>query len=508
MITNVLEYLEATAERLPNKDAYVDEENRLTFLELREQSKKIGTVIANLGISRAPVMVFMKKCAANISCFMGVLYSGNYYAPIDITMPEDRIMKILSTLHPAAILTDSSSVETVRSFCQGIEVILYEDAVRTDSDDDRLNRIKDQILDIDPAYVLFTSGSTGQPKGVLINHRGIIDFTDWMTDKFQITDKDNFANQSPFFFDLSIGDLYCTLKTGCTNYIVPTRLFTFPIELLKYLNEKKITIIFWVPSALCVIANLRALNKIQPEYLTRVLFCGEVMPNKQLNVWRRALPDVTFANLYGPCETVDASTYYIVDRDFEDDEPLPIGVPCKNTGIIVLNEEDREVKGDEIGELCIRGCSLALGYYNDPERTDNSFTQNPLIKTHRDLIYRTGDLVRYNEYGELMYVGRKDYQIKHMGHRIELGEIETALDVIEEVETKACIYDDIKKKIVVFYKGNNIEENDILKTLEKKVPEYMVPNEIICLNEFPYNANGKIDRKELKKMYQEQNGIK
>ncbi len=501
MITNVLEYLEKSAELYSTKAAFVDENREMTFGELLEEAQVMGTVLTDLSIVHKPIVVFMEKAAVNIAAFMGVVYSGNFYCPIDTEMPVTRIQIIIDTLNPVAILCDRANLEKLNELEYDKAIVVYEDCVGVKKNDERLAAIRRQMVDTDPVYVLFTSGSTGVPKGVIINHRAIIDFTDWMSDKFHITSEDNFGNQSPFYFDLSIGDVYCTLKMGCTNYIVPKKLFIFPIKLIEYLNEKKINIIFWVPSALCVVANLRALNKITPKYLDRVLFCGEVMPNKQLNVWRKALPETMFVNLYGPCEATDACTYYIVNRDFADDESLPIGVPCENTDIIVLNEQNVLVGENEIGELCIRGSSLALGYYNNPEKTAEAFVQNPLNKAYPEVIYRTGDLVRYNEYGELMYVSRKDFQIKHMGHRIELGEIETAAANIQEIETNACIYDDVKGKIVFFYVGKQIADEAIREVLKAKVPEYMIPNNIIYLEKLPYNANGKIDRKKLKEVY-------
>lgn len=501
MTINVLEYLEGSVGKYPEKTAFIDENKELTFQQLYDNAQAAGTALLSLNVTRRPVLVFMEKSADNIGAFMGILYSGNFYCPIDTDMPVQRLEIIMETLKPAAILVDEVNENKIIQMNLGYPCFNYKDIISGEIDMERLAGIRRKMVDTDPAYVLFTSGSTGIPKGVLINHKSIIDFTDWMTQKFHITCKDNFGNQSPFYFDLSIGDLYCTLKNGCTNFIIPKKLFVFPVKLMEYLNEKKINVIFWVPSALCVVANLRALNKVIPHYLDRVLFCGEVMPNKQLNVWRKALPNVKFANLYGPCEAVDACTYYIVNREFADDEPLPIGIPCENTEIIVLNDKDELVDENEVGELCIKGSSLALGYYNNLEKTEAVFVQNPLNKSYPEKIYRTGDLVKYNEYGELLYVSRKDYQIKHMGYRIELGEIEVTAGGIEGIEMCVCIYDDKKSRIVFFYKGTVYEDDILREIFGKKIPDYMIPDVNVWLKEFPYNSNGKIDRKQLKGAY-------
>ena len=208
---------------------------------------------------------------------------------------------------------------------------------------------------------------------------------------------------------------------------------------------------------------------------------------------------MTYANLYGPTEITDACTYYIVDREFSDDEPLPIGIPMSNTDILVLNDEDKLVTDDEVGELCVRGTSLAMGYYNNPEKTRSAFVQNPLNKAVPEIIYRTGDLVRYNEYREIIYISRKDFQIKHLGHRIELGEIETAISSLEEVTLNCCLYDEKNQKIVLFVDAQ-VDRDYIKERIEKLVPEYMIPGKVIYLENMPINANGKIDRIKLKEL--------
>ena len=225
------------------------------------------------------------------------------------------------------------------------------------------------------------------------------------------------------------------------------------------------------------------------------------MPTKQLNVWRRYLPNASYTNLYGPTEITDVCTYYTLNREFGDDEPLPIGWPCRNTEILILNDENQLVGDGEIGELCIRGRALAMGYYNDWEKSEVGFVQNPLNSAFRDLIYRSGDIVKYNQYGEIEYLGRKDFQIKHRGYRIDLGEIETASGLIENIERCACAYNEKKSEIVMFYVGN-VESEEIAKILESKIPHYMIPKRFVKKSTLPLNANGKINRLELKKELQ------
>ena len=497
MTINVIEYLKKSAEKFPNKISFDDTKNSITFGDLNELTKKVASGLKDY--YKEPIAIFMDKSIECISTMFSVIRSGNFYTIIDVKMPEDRINKIFETLQPRVIVTLKKYEEKVK-ILKVENILYYEDLVETKINEERLVEIEENIVDTDPVYTLFTSGSTGIPKGYIVNHKGVIDFVEQMAETFNLTSEDVFANQSPLYFDLSINDVFGTIKNGNTIYLLPQSKFMFPTKLFEYLNEKNVDSIFWVPSALVLSAP--ALEVIKPECLKRVLFCGEVMPNKQLNMWRKALPNTLYANLYGPAETVDASTYYIVDRKFEDDEMLPIGKPFKNTKVLVISEDNKEVKNiDEIGELCIAGSSLSMGYFNNKEKTEAAYVQNPLNKNYLELIYKTGDLVRYNEFGELVYVSRKDYQIKHMGYRIELGEIETAVASIETIVSQACIYDDINKQIVMFYEGKEMTTDEIVNILKEKVPNYMIPNITIFMEQLPHNQNGKIDRKELKERY-------
>ena len=403
-------------------------------------------------------------------------------------------------MKPEIVITTNKLKTNFEKFNFYGSYIIYEETICSEEDETAVKPYTEKIIDTDLLYVLFTSGSTGVPKGVSICHRSVIDYTDWVTETFNITQKDTFGNQAPFYFDNSILDIYSCMKTGATLNIIPKKLFFQPVPLLEYIKYNKINTIFWVPSALIVVSKLKAFRNVDlSDTLKRVLFCGEVMPNKQLNIWRKFLPNVTYANLYGPTEITDACTYYIVDREFSDDEPLPIGIPMSNTDILVLNDEDKLVTDDEVGELCVRGTSLAMGYYNNPEKTRSAFVQNPLNKAVPEIIYRTGDLVRYNEYREIIYISRKDFQIKHLGHRIELGEIETAISSLEEVTLNCCLYDEKNQRIVLFVDAQ-VDRDYIKERIEKLVPEYMIPGKVIYLENMPINANGKIDRIKLKEL--------
>jgi non-ribosomal peptide synthetase component F len=328
------------------------------------------------------------------------------------------------------------------------------------------------------------------------------DFILWAEKTYNIDENTIIGNQAPFIFDVSVMDIYLCLKTGASMHIIPEYLFSFPFKLMEYVKVNNINYFIWVPSVLIYVANSGALNELQLPQLKKVLFAGEAMPNKQLNIWRKHLPNALFSNLYGPTEASVIATYYIIDREFKDDESLPIGRPCENMNVIVLNEENKLVGKNEIGELLLKGTGLALGYFNDFEKTNTSFVQNPVNKKYTEIFYKTGDLVKYNDKNELIYLGRKDSQIKHMGYRIELGDIDNAVMNLKEVLNSCTIYDEINKQIVLFYESNT-EIKDVIfrKELVNYIPKYMLPAKFIMLQNFPHNSNGKIDRKILKSTY-------
>ncbi len=504
MIRNILEYAEETAKRMPDAVAFATDKEEKTFGQLVQRAKEIGSALLSYGVKNAPMAVMTDKTPDMIAAFLGCVYSGNFYTPIDVTMPKERILSIFETLKPVVLLIDEKSKKQAAALGYTGETLVLEEIPEGNVDEEALAEVRRKAIDTDPLYALFTSGSTGVPKGVVISHQAVVNLTEWYTETFSITEKEIIGNQAPFYFDSSVKDIYAVLKTGARMEIISKMLFSFPVQLLPYLEEKKINYIDWVPSALCIIANTDALEKVRPAYLQKIMFVGEAMPTKQFNYWRRHYPDAMFANIYGPTETTVDCTYYIVDREFADDEPLPIGHACRNTDIFLL-KDNRLAESGESGEVCVRGRCLALGYYNNPEKTEEAFIQNPLNPYYPEKIYKTGDIAKYNEYGEIIFLARKDHQIKHMGHRIELGEIETAVLSIDLVENGACIYDNDTQKIVLFYCGAEATQAYILKKLRDKVPKYMFPNVMIQMESLPQTLNGKIDRLRLREYYVQEN---
>ena len=494
---NILEMLEYSAERFPDKIVFRDETNDMTYSELLNTAKSIGTFIARYEIINKPIAVIAERSVGCLAAMFGVLYSGNFYTVIDSEMPPERVKAIFNTLKPAAVVVTKACLSVFKKLDFNGKAVNYEIAKDCPADSNLLGKIRENMIDSDPAYVLFTSGSTGVPKGAVVSHKAVLTYVKWYADTFKIDENTVFGSQTPFYFSMSVSDVFSCVFAGAELNIIPKALFSFPMKLIEFLNTRRVNTIYWVPSALCIIANWRALDYGELKYVKKVLFAGEVMPVKQLNYWISKLPYALFANLFGPTETTDICTYYIVDRNFEDGETLPIGRACDNCDVFVVKEDGTKAKKGEEGELYARGSFLAMGYYNNPEKTAAAFVQNPLNTAYPETVYKTGDLVKYNEKGELIYISRIDFQIKHMGYRIELGEIEAAANALGYVTACAAVYDSDRDKIILAYEGKKRESAEILSDLRLRLPEYMTPQIVKRIKAMPHNANGKVDRKKI-----------
>lgn len=505
MRSAVLSYLEESAVKYRDKTAFFDEKSEITFHDLRSRALSLASYIkSRVDGNRNPILVYLPKEIESIVAFMGILYSGNFYTPTDIRFPAEKVLSVMKALGPKAVIVNSGTKEKFLEFASGWEVELLNIDEAMDVDIQDAAPFIDSILDVDPVYVFFTSGSTGVPKGVIINNHNVIDYTDWAVSALPITDQTIMGSQSPFYFDISTQDIYATLKTGATLGIIPPKYFAFPVKALQFIKERHINFLYWVPSAFVSIANFDLLKSVTLDEVELIMFGGEVMPVKQLNYWIKYLPNLkTVVNVYGPTEATVNCTYYIVDREFKDNETLPLGKACENTGLLVIDDQGNNVTREQVnvqGELCVYGSSLSAGYWNDDEKTKEKYIDNPLCRHYHERMYLTGDLVYYNEWGELVFAGRKDFQIKHSGYRIELGEIEAAAMGNEEVMNACVSYDKENKQIVLFYQGN-VSEDLIRDYLLMVIPKYMVPTVYYRMQRFPYNDNGKIDRKKLKEEF-------
>ncbi|MBO4325851.1 MAG: amino acid adenylation domain-containing protein [Clostridia bacterium] len=499
-MNNILEYMEQTAPRVPDKLAFAGENSELSFGQVFARSKGIGTALSARGYYREPVVVYMHKSPDMVNAFFGVVYSGCFYVPIDEEMPAHRIGLIFGALDPRVVICDGNTRDKAEALGFGGEILMFDDIRDTAEDPAALAKIRKAALDVDPIYIVFTSGSTGVPKGVVACHRSVIDYIETLSEALGFSSETVFGNQTPLYFDACLKELYPTLKFGATTYLIPKKLFMFPVKLVEYLNEKRINTVCWVVSALTMISAFGTFDTVKPEYLRTVAFGSEVFPIKQFNLWRQALPEATFTNLYGPTEATGMCCFYRVDREFGPGDVIPIGGPFRNTEILLLKDDNTLAAPGETGEICVRGTSVTLGYYNNPEKTAESFVQNPLNKAYPEIIYRTGDLARRNDRGELEFISRKDYQIKHMGHRIELGEIEAVVNLEDGIRSSCCIFDDVKKKIVLYYTGD-VEKGDLSGKLRAGLPRYMLPHAVIQIDSMPFTPNGKIDRKLLKERW-------
>ena len=547
---NLFEYLNRSAKRVPDKLAFVDNDRSFTYSEALDFALNVGGVINHHGCFNRPVAVLVGRDAISPLMFQAVLASGNYYVPLDPKMPDERLQGIITRLYPAAVLFAEENREIAEKIVCSAPKICAEEAIlsgrelaagaissgcelateailsgrelaagaissgrsleaqgtgsNNESEDSAesepfswsklLGLVRKQLTPEDPAYVIFTSGSTGEPKGIVVPHSSVVAFTDWMNRFCGYTEDDVFGNQAPFYFDLSGKDLYQTLSLGATCHVFPKKFFSFPTLLVDALNEKGVTAINWATSSFHLVASSGVLEKKAPVTLKKAALGGEALLAKHVNSWKKAVPGLQVVNMYGPTEvTIDATACHL-DRDYADDEIIPIGSPVAGKTVLLLDEKLQPVVPGQAGEICVQK-GLATGYFKDPEKTAAAFVTDE----KGEVTYRTGDIAMEKD-GQLFFLSRKDGQIKHMGYRIELGEIENTLIKQPGVDAIVCMYNAARDRIIAVFSGP-LSDVDLAKSARKALPKYMLPNIYIKPEELPYNANGKIDRTKLKELY-------
>ena len=509
MKVSLIELFEETVKKYPQKVAVIDKDREIVFSDLHRKSLQLASALMALGIGQnRPVGVFLDKSIESVYADLGILYAGDFYMNLDIKTPAERIRNILQLVEPAAIISTTRQIKSIEGIIPStMKVILLDEAGGTADVDsaDIIGRLS-TIIDTDPSCIINTSGSTGTPKGVVLNHKSFFDFIDWAIDTFHFDDDLVMGSLSPIVFDIYSFELCMLMAKASTLVVLPAHLAAFPAKILEVLEQHKVNFLFWVPTIMVNIANMDLLSAFKLKSLRTVWFAGEVFPTKQFNYWHHHLSEVTFANLYGPIEITLDCTYYIINKEIPDEEPLPIGYPCRNTNILILDDEDHVVTEPGVeGELCVRGTSLAMGYYNNPEKTAAVFVQNPLNKAYPELIYRTGDIVCLNDEGLIVFKGRKDNIVKHMGYRTDLGEIEhVIINTLKLVKNGCIVYNQRDKQITLFYEAaEEIPVSEFRLQIGKVLPKYMIPTTFHHLEQLQRNANGKIDRLFYKKQVNE-----
>lgn len=499
-VTSFIDGFPETVRRHPNRLAVVDGDTQLTFGFLLDQSLRLGSSIserlANLGNN--PVGVLLPKSAQSITADIAVLLSGNFYMNLDIKSPPARLAAILEQVKPALVITTMEFLSKFRQIFDTSQrfIILDQDLWQESAGNElSLALLRESIIDTDPMCIINTSGSTGTPKSVVLNHRSFRDYTQWAIENQELGTNEVIGSLAPIVFDHFSFELCMLIELGSTLVILHEEFAAFPARLLEIVAKSEVTFLFWVPTILVNIANVDLLSRIELPSLQHLWFAGEVFPTRQFNYWRRNLPRVRMTNLYGPAEITVDCTSFTIDEEWPEDQALPIGYACVNTDVLIL-DGDRECNPEEEGELCVRGTSLAMGYYNDFEKTSRAFVQNPLNEMYPELIYRTGDIVVREKSGLIRFLGRRDTLVKHSGYRIELTEIEhVVVSTLQLVSNGCAIYDSKEKQIVFVYEATfDLEAAEFRKKLGESLPKYMLPSRTIRLIELPRNTNGKIDR--------------
>ncbi|NET59716.1 MAG: amino acid adenylation domain-containing protein [Symploca sp. SIO2E6] len=521
--------LETTAKSDPEKKAVVDENQSLTYRELDQSSHQLAQVLRSSGIKKSDrIGICLDRSIEVIVAIYGILKAGAVYVPIDPTAPVQRIAFFIENCGIKALVTTRQKIsilyqEAANKVSKYLQCVLLKEDTKVgeaeDFDQTKVVTWKEilqwpneplsaiNLIENDLAHILYTSGSTGEPKGVMLSHRASLSFANCFYEFLQIQPSDRIAHQIPIYFAPSIIDLFATIRAGATLVIIPSELLVFPTELANYLEEQQITILSTIPTVLKQLINHGNLQQHKFLDLRIVMFAGEVFPIKYMRQLKEMIPHSTYYNLYGSTETL-ARTCYRVEDIPPDMESIPLGQTCSNTELFVVNEHQEIVSPGEVGELYFRGPSLMKGYWGMPDKTQEvmvPYSKHPDLG--EEIVFRTNDLVKQDKYGNYIFVGRRDHMIKSRGYRIELGDIETTLHSHPGIKEAVIIpipdeqMGNRLNAIVVTKDESNLQASDLQYFCAERLPKYMVPDKIEFRSDLPRTSTGKIDRTLLRKKH-------
>jgi amino acid adenylation domain-containing protein len=500
----------------------------LTYAELDRWSNSLARTLQFHGCRRGDrVGLLVAKWPLAIASILGILKADCIYVPLDVDSPVLRAIEILHNSEPRLLLVDATGAKTLRNLWSHCSKPSSFQAASIEPSSTLSGRNGYEFCgnDIaqfsakpmsyrngpdDPAYILYTSGSTGAPKGVPITHASVARFIDWAAAYFKFASNDRMSGHPPLHFDLSVFDIFGAFACGAELHLVPAFLNLSARDVAEFIRSSELTQWFSVPSALNYMAKFDSVRHGDFPNLQRVLWCGEVLPTATLRYWMERLPAVQFTNLYGPTEATIASSYYTVTAMPQPSESIPIGRPCEGESLLVLDERLRPAAQNVIGDLYIGGVGLSPGYWKDEQKTRAAFLQNPIGSGR---IYKTGDRAKVGCDGLIYFAGRADNQIKCRGYRVELGEIEATLNQIESLKESAVVAipsDGFEGSTICCafapLEGTRVSSISLREALRTMLPHYMLPVRWLPLDRLPKNTNGKIDRTLLRELFRRNAG--
>jgi amino acid adenylation domain-containing protein len=487
--------LRRAADELPDRPALVGPDGALSYAELDLSAARAAGALRDLGVRPGHrVAVWASKSTRSVTVLYAILKAGAAYVPIDPLSPPARAERVLRDARCSVLCADARRVETGRRLSGELHTLDLADDWES-VEPDRAER----GCESDLAYILYTSGSTGAPKGVMLTHRNALAFVEWAVQRFDVRSEDRLSSHAPFHFDLSVFDLYGAAMAGASLHLMEPGEESLGASLAAAIRRSGISVWYSVPSAL--VGLCAAAGREDLASLRTILFAGEVFPMKHLRRLRELAPKAVLANLYGPTET-NVCTYHVAPDPLPSaDEPLPIGRACENQEVFALDDRLRPVGEGEVGELWVRGPTVMKGYWGDAELTRDRLRQNPLHDRYPDPTYRTGDLVRRLPGDEYRFLGRRDHQIKSRGYRIELGEVETVLlghPAVREAAVVPVPDEAIGHRLVGYVAADQpLDPLDLKRHCATALPRYMVPASITVEPSLPHTSTGKIDRQTL-----------